>query len=219
MLNGIVNIKTDRDFVDQKKVSGSKKFLNRAYNNDSLVKDSVVFSPGAIYLSKLNWNLKEINFVSEDKFHFDFFIGDIEFVTEVDLLNFYAESRQKYKLARQIEENESSLKIFIELSANKIIKLDDLKTKPIELDSLNFLFNRIYDMRINSSINKFDEFVNQNIASDISSEIFDELDFINNAIYNFLTKMGKFTFIKNYKFANINASPITIERILAFNAK
>lgn len=219
MLDGIVNIKTDRDYANRNSVSRYQRFLDRAYENDYFGKDSIIFSPAAVYLSKLHWHLKEINFISDDKFHFDFFINDVEFITEIDLLNFYSEPEQKYKLVRQIELDENPLKIFIEIEVKKELKLDDIKTVRMEPAKINQLFNRVYDMKINSQINRFDKLVNHNIASDITEEIYEELDFVNNAIYNFLTKLEKFTFKKYYKFDYKKPSPITIQRILTFNAK
>lgn len=68
MLEKIVNINSNNPYGGGKKRSGNfEKFLNKPHLEKELGRDSISFSPGVIYLSRINWQLKEINYHGDEK--------------------------------------------------------------------------------------------------------------------------------------------------------
>lgn len=58
--------------------------------------DSVVFSPAAQFLQKLDWELQEIRKTGNSRFVFRFMIGDIEFRTIIDTAELYHSEWQTF---------------------------------------------------------------------------------------------------------------------------
>jgi len=143
MLEKIANINSNNPYGGGKKKSGNfEKFLSKPHIEKEFGRDSISLSPGAIYLSRINWQLKEIN-QGDEKVVVEFIIDGFDIFAEVDFVNFYTNSRQKFKVAtKQVDswENKKSLIVF-DVHKGQIMLEDDRRL--VELGALKKIYEKI----------------------------------------------------------------------------
>lgn len=216
MLEKIVNINSNNPYGGGKKKSGNfEKFFNKPHSEKELGRDSISFSPGVIYLSRINWQLKEINYHGDEKVVVEFIIDGFDIFAEVDFVNFYTNSRQKFKVSRkQIDtwENKKSLIVF-DVHKGQIMLEDDRRL--VELGALK----KIYE-RIAASVSTGVHDINyNNFIESLKDELTLEFQIITNHLYTFISKLGKYNIVNEFVFNNEHEEPVRIERVTAVNAK
>jgi hypothetical protein len=216
MLEKIANINANNPYNGGKKKSGNfEKFLNKPHIERELGKDSISFSPGALYLSRINWQLKDVSYQGDEKILVEFIIDGFDINAEVDFVDFYNNSRQKFKVTRkQIEEGESQKALIIfDVHKGQIMLEDDRRL--VELTALK----RIFD-KISNSISEYDvNFDYNNFIEGLKDDLTVEFQIITNHLYTFINKMGKYNIVNEFVFNRENEDPIRIQKVTALHAK
>lgn len=216
MLEKISNINANNPYNGGKKKSGSfEKFLNRPHVEREMGKDSISFSPGALYLSRINWQLKDVSYQGDEKVMVEFVIDGFDINAEVDFVDFYNNSRQKFKVTRKQTDEWNSKKAFIVFDVHKgQIMLDD-DSRLVELSALK----RIYE-KVSDSISEYDtNFDYNNFIEGLKDELKVEFQTITNHLYTFINKLGKYNIVNEFVFSRENEDPIRIQKVTAINAK
>ncbi len=213
MLDKVLNIEANKPYADRKSAARTyEKFIRQHQAQNFFPKDSIVFSPAAIYLSKLNWFVKEVQFTSDGKILFSFSISDYELQTTIDMVNFYKEERQKYFIVNKISDEYRNYFLSATISVNKSkINLEQVIDN-YRLTGIRNLFSKINSMNFGTRLLRTDSYVLNGLLDGISDEISYEMEQIQNAVYTFIQKFDKFKINENY-FKNINSEFILLERI------
>lgn len=213
MLERIANIETKNGFKGSRKATPYEKFLRKPFAEKEFGKDSIVFSPAAVFLSSIGWQLKEVSYPSQDKVKIVFFISDFEFETVVDLVDFYQTTHQSFKVTQNRMIDGKAGKVMVDLSVKKPdYTLPEEQSRTL-INSLKELFGRISDMRIYSEFDRLDSTVLNTIIDGIETKLVKEFDEILKALYLFVNKLGKFKIASSHQFEQNYDSPITIEKI------
>ena len=216
MLEKIANINANNPYSGGKKKSGNfEKFMNKSHVEREMGKDSISFSPGALYLSRINWQLKEVSYQGEEKVLVEFVIDDFDIFAEVDFVDFYTNSRQRFKVSRKHHEEWESKKAIIVFDVHKgqVMLEDDRRL--LELSALKRIFEKISD-----SISEYDiNFDYNNFIEGLKDELTFEFQVITNHLYTFINKLGKYNIVNEFVFNRENEDPIRIQKVTTINAK
>ncbi|MBU2492226.1 MAG: hypothetical protein KJ571_06330 [Bacteroidetes bacterium] len=216
MLEKIANINSNSPYNGGKKKSGNfEKFLHRPNIEREMGKDSISLSPGALYLSRINWQLKEISYHGDEKVLVEFIIDGFDFNTEIDFVNFYTNSRQKFKVSAKNIEDLGSKKALIVFDVHKgQIMLEDERHLE-ELTALKKIFEKI-----SSSISEYDvNFDYNNFIEGLKDELTLEFQIITNHLYTFINKLGKYNIVNEFVFNGGSENPIRIQKVTVINEK
>lgn len=209
MLERILNIKTELDLTRKQK-SSYEKFLTKPSTVKEFGRDSIVFSPAAIYMARLNWHLLEVSQIKDGCMRFSFVIEGKEFSTELCFKTFYSDIRQSYRVSKDFDDNKKTI---IEVSVFKdLVKLED-EGKSFSLKNLNILFGRIVDLELSGSIERPNSCFLEELMDGIEIPVAGEFANIQASLYSFIHKLGKFNFIKNYSFRTDFLDPVIIDKI------
>lgn len=211
MLDRVENINSDPSNRNNRRTS-YERFIKKPIIQEIFGNDSMVFSPAAIFLAKLNWHLREISYPSADKIFVDFFIDNLHFQTEIDLLVFYNKNRQTINIAKYStgKSQNKHYSVFLDFYKNNVILSDDYEKK--EFKALNLFFQRIEEMDVNKRLVN-ESYIYKLILGNNIYQIHDEIRYIFNSLFTFIWKLGKFGTIKNYKFQDDYLEVIQIEEI------
>ena len=216
MLEKIANINANNPYNGGKSKSGSfEKFLNKPHVERELGKDSISFSPGALYLSRINWQLKDVSYQGDEKILVEFIIDGFDINAEVDFVDFYNNSRQKFKVSHKHAEEGYSPKALIVFDVHKgqVMLEDDRRL--VELTALKRIFEKISD-----SISEYDvNFDYNNFIEGLQDDLTVEFQIITNHLYTFINKLGKYNIVNEFVFSRENEDPIRIQKVTAINAK
>ena len=143
MLEQIVNISAGSDFKKSRNTKGYVRILNKGSFNKFVFNDTFVFSPAAQYLSRLNWQLKEIHVFPNEKVFLSFVTSNFEFHITLDLSKVSYLDYINYTVICEREYYSKLRKLLLNLS----IGIEEItyteKVKPIEFDSLEQLIQRM----------------------------------------------------------------------------
>ena len=216
MLEKIVNINSNNPYGGSKKKSGNfEKFLNKRNIEKEFGRDSISLSPGAIYLSRINWQLKEINYQGDEKVVVEFIIDGFDIFAEVDFVNFYTNSWQKFKVVKKHSdswENKKSLIVF-DVHKGQIMLEDDRRL--VELSALKKIFEKIS----NSVSDDGSDIYYGRLIESLKEELTLEFQIITNHLYTFINKLRKYNIVNEFVFNIEHEEPVRIERVTAINAK
>ncbi|GAB6282812.1 MAG: hypothetical protein STSR0008_15620 [Ignavibacterium sp.] len=192
--------------------------------------DTITFSSAALFLNNINWQLKELKINESDllgvatgKINIKFIVDNIEFKTEIDLLNRNNNDYQKYEVTKNYEEiNEiKNSTVFVSINLNEI---SIIKSIDYELKTFHILFNRIFDYVMENGLNyeKKDELIdNKIIKDDYSLQLITdglmpslalELSSITNLLFEFIKRLGYKITLPDYQNKN-NNELLIIEKI------
>jgi hypothetical protein len=218
MLERIINIKPEFKYRDGRGSGfGFQKFFQTANQNRTVFHDSISLSPAAVFLSKINWQLKEMTISSKEKLNIIISVSDFEFGTELDFLSFYSTQRQYFDVAKIFISAAKSFRLLLNISAKKNrLKIND-NLERIPLSGLTKLLDRIFSLEINGVIDKYDSLALRDLMDGIDEDIINDFNYINNALYTLVSKIGNFNLPENYLFNDDRTEPIIIEKITAIN--
>jgi len=214
MLDKIVNINSNFQFKGGGSHSaGFDKIFHGGVTSRLNPNDSIMFSPLAQYLSRINWQLKALSYISKTKMHLDFLFDGFEFSAEIDLLDYFKDNRQTYNIYRTIESGLYTSKILLRISSRKgkLVLTDN--PDHITLKALFRLFEKASVIQDDS-----DEFRNT-LQEGIRTELQNEFGFINVIIYNIINKVGTIKIPENVLFHDDDAEPVRIEKITILHDK
>ena len=192
-----------------------EKFLNKPHIEREMGKDSISFSPGALYLSRINWQLKEISYQGEEKVLVEFIIDGFDIYAEVDFVDFYTNSRQKFKVSQKHTDEWDTKKalIIFDVQKGQVMLEDDRRLE--ELSALKRIFEKI-----SNSLSEYDDtFDYNNFIEGLKDELTLEFQIITNHLYTFINKLGKYNIVNEFVFNRENEDPIRIQKVTAINAK
>jgi hypothetical protein len=214
MLEKITNIDTKTVISDKRRAAATyEKFIKKSQMADFFPKDSIAFSPAAIFLSQLNWFAKEVRFSSDNVVFLTFVISDLEFKTSIDFKNFYKDLRQTYLISQKKSDNYKDTLITAQISYKKEkIKFNEV-IENYRLTGLKNLFSRIDKFSYGTKLSVNESYTLNELMDGIKEEILYELEKIQNAIYTFIQKFDKFKFNENYIFEYDGYQPVILERI------
>lgn len=214
MLDKIINIDTNTLYSEKKNPTAAyEKFIRQPQMAEFFPKDSIAFSPAAVYLSKLNWFAKEVRFAKDNKVFLVLVISDFELKTIIDLKNFYKELRQVYYISRRIPDNYKDTIINAQISYKKEkVKFNEV-IENYRLTGLRNLFFRIDSFSYGTKLSIEESYTLNELLDGIKDEIWNELEKIQNAVYTFIQKFDKFKFNENHIFEYDGYQPIILERI------
>ena len=213
MLEKVENINPKGSFKQKDRKRKKESAYHAHFVEKHFIKDSIVLSPAAQFLANLNWTLKDIQYLSNDKILLNFLIDEVEFYTEIDLDKLYTEEMQLFHILKSNVKYSGEEKILIQLMIYKdMVKTvdDDLK---FEIPVISDLFDKVFDLKLKTDIGKEDYVLLRNLIEDIEEQLVEEFQYVLYGIYTFLDKLGKFNLVKNYLFNYDIDNPLRIEKI------
>lgn len=213
MLDRVLNIKTGIGIRGEERAASYEKFVSTPAMKEAFGKDSIIFSPAALYLAKLNWQLREINYPTKDKVFLDFYIGDFHFQIEIDFLIFYSRNRQTLHISRikKPVDKRKRYSTFLSVRKDKLRLMEEYLEA--DLEGIKILFDRIIDFDTNNRLAENTTQDNQRLLAGIETRLYSDLQYIFAAIFTFIDKLGKFNVIKNHKFSDEVSEQVIIENI------
>lgn len=211
MLDRVENINNNPGFNKRSKNS-YEKFIKKPYIQDLFGNDTMVFSPAAIYLSKLNWHLKEIQYPADEKIFISFYIDDFQFQIEIDFLTFYHKTKQSVSISKLMDSKEGKNIVSIFLEFKKQNYNSNEESQMFDLKNINDIFFRVNDL-FNAGKFSQDKLLYKIILGNFNKEFYQEISLIFNSVLTFIDKMGKINVNKLYKYPEINEELINIEQI------
>lgn len=191
-------------------------FSGGNYTVKGNLNDTITFSSAALFLNNINWHLKELKINESDllgvdtgKINIRFIVDNLEFKTEIELLNRNNNDYQKYEVTKNYEEiNEiKNSTVFMSINLNEI---NIIKSIDYELKTFHTLFNRIFDYVMENDLihKKRDELIdNKIIKDDYSLQLITdglvpsltlELSNITNLLFEFINRLGYKINLSNY---------------------
>ncbi len=218
MLERILNIGPDMS-PKSGRTNSYENYVKKPQISKVFGNDSIIFSPAAIYLSKINWVPKDINILSDEKLYLHFFYSEFEFSTLIDFGFFYKETVHSLNIYKQyLDDKNKRHKSLLKVEFKKEkINLDEEPEKNT-LDALGILFERIIDLNIANEINRQDVPVIDKLLESIDNKLLLELNYIFTIILTFISKLGRFNIINGFEFPATYDENIKIDRIVTIDA-
>lgn len=219
MLDRIINIKTDLNLSQNGNPFLQGKTYSKTADGKFIPYDSIIFSPAAHYLARVQWKLKEIEKISKSKVRVNFLFSGFEFQTEIDFLKLFSLSREFFKVIKEPVDDTDTSKTLVHLSVkkNKIIYMNNPRI--VSLNYLNVLFERINELDIKDELNKYDCYALGEIMNDLTDGINKEFQYIISVLYTFIEKLNNLGTNQNYQFKSSDEELVTIEKIIKINGK
>lgn len=218
MLDKIINIKPGLLLnKGDGSYSGLNKFFHGGHLNQLIVHDSIRFSPAAHYISKINWQLKELSFSGNEKLSVGFSTGGFEFHTEIDFLKFYINSRLFYDITYVMMVQGINSKTTLRLSVKKDNQFPQEDLQIMNLLGLKSVFGRISALEMAGEINRSDSVVLGELMDGIRDNLAREFEYINTVLFTLIDKIFPDKLSGRLIFPDDNTEPVTIEKIAVIN--
>ena len=218
MLEKINNISAGSEYGKSTKVNSFSGTLTASYTKKVDSHDSVDISPAMQYLNHINWRLKELKHIVNEKIFIVFVVSEIEFQTSLSLIDFNNLKFLDYKIVKEKKGENWRSKIFVELTSSVDKIWYDFEPKIINLSGLNVFLQRIFDANIYREINGDEKYLINDLIADILPGIKNEFDFLNNFLFNFVEKLTGIKLNENRNINFNNKEPIAINKIKVLNA-
>lgn len=213
MLDKIENISQNSPYSGgNKPPQNSDKNFYKEFVQKLSAQDKIKFSPAAYYLTKINWQIKDLAYKTSDKVTITFLANNLEFETEVDFLLFYNEKRQKFVISRIMEE-EGGKKYSFQISVKKkaVIINEDAETN--QLANIGVMFDKALRLEIMEYDYKPESVFIEELLTGLKSVLEKEFDYVVSTLYTLLYKLKNYKIIDNYKFEEDKEDSFLIEKI------
>ncbi len=214
MLEKILNINPNGSYKGKKKPGSRGEFsLHNNVPEKHSIKDTISFSPAALFLAHINWELKEIQYPNSEHVLLKFIIEGIEFFVEINLNELYSNIMQQFSIlnTHRSKVKEKAVLIKLSVAKDKITVFEN--PMRFEIPFINQLYDRILDLDLQSALTEEDGLMMKNLTYGIKYQLLEEFQKILHGIYTFLDKLGKFNLVKNYLFTKEVNDSLIIERI------
>jgi len=222
MLDPILNINHNERYKGGVKSQSNFYSIHKHTDEKNTSKDSALFSPLARLLSKINWQINNVQYPSADQILINFQKGDLEFLTLIDFHELYTNSYHEFSIFKKERKNNKELIYQLQLKVLKE-KIDTFEEiTPLEIDALEEVFDRISKIDIKDDISQEFVIINSqflnNLVDDLEDKIHDELSTILMAIYTFISTQQNNKIRKNYVLNIERNNPIMLKRVSIIGA-
>ena len=145
MLDRILNINPQDKYKSGVKIANHPHAVNRHDQEKNNSKDSVLISPLARLLSKINWEILKIEYPSNDEIMLNFLVNEIEFLTIINLNEIYESTFQQFSISKQFSRNSVKMLTEVNLQSKKdAISLIN-RPDPIVTENIEYMISKIGD--------------------------------------------------------------------------
>ncbi|MEI7812229.1 MAG: hypothetical protein WCJ01_07365 [Ignavibacteria bacterium] len=212
MLDKIAQVSSNLKLKNNVYSGIGKKFKGLSHD-DFLSHDSIFFSPAVNFMSRIYWQLKEINLNGKEKIALVFIASGFEFHTELDFLSFLSMSRQQYDISMDTTDRGKNERIMLTVSAKKQTPYLNNELNPLELTSLGILFGRIIEFGTAGEMNKSDNIFLISLLDEINDNIIKEFEYINVGFFSLVDKLVPGSIPQKVIFPEDYKEPVIIEKI------
>ncbi len=221
MLNKIVNIESTKGYKSSNRPKSTgiyERFLHSFDEEKSGGKDSVHFSPAALFLSSVNWRLAELSYPAENELKLDFCIEDVHFYIDLDFNTFYKTAYQQIKLEKDATNNlgQKQKQTVILLVAKPQIRIFE-KFPAFGINGIQKMFDKIKKLKINGLLRKHDFLVFSMLKENTEEEMYKDFTNVFYVIYSFIAKLEKFGINKASRFPRYDGERIIFDKISVKN--
>lgn len=217
MLEQIINITPGSDFKRTRNTKGFVRIKNKGSFNKFVFNDTFVFSPAAQYLSRLNWQLKEIHVFPNEKVFLSFITSNFEFHITLDLSKVSYSDYINYTVICEREYAGKPRKLLLNLS----IGLEEIKytekIRPIEFGALEALIGRMLPYAASNELVKLTELELMRFADGLENGLKDEFGYLNILLFTLIYKITNISYSLNNEERNPEAPLIRIEKVISFS--
>jgi len=214
MLDRILNINPQEKYKSGSKVNASHLYaVNRHDQNKNNSKDSVLFSPLAKLMSKINWRILSIEYPSNDEMLFHFLVDEFEFITAINFTEIYSDSYHEFSIFHAGKSTKKKLEYEIKLKAEKheISLLE--KPIPIKVENISLLFDRVLEMEIQKNYNIIETHILDGLVDGIRHSLNEELNYILTVIYTFISTKHRSRIKNNFILKTQKNIPIIMQKV------
>ncbi len=219
MLDRILNINPQDKYKSGIKVPSVNPYVVNRYDEEKQNrKDSVLFSPLAKLLSKINWKILNIEYPTNDEILFNFLVNDLEFITLIDFNEIYSEQYQQFTIYRTTESFGKNVQYEVKLKVEKgdigIIN----KADPITTESISTIFDRI--KQASHSYGKISQpIILKEFVSGIQNEVYEELNYILKVIFTFISTRNTNRIKSQINLKSQKNIPIIMQKVVINNTE
>ncbi len=215
MLEKIINIKPAMSYQGGKKKfpSSFEKFINKPYARNAFGSDSLVFSPAAVFLSRINWHLKEIDIFENEKLKINFYIDNIEFETKIDISEIYNTNERKYIITKEHEiiEEKKRAEAIVLLKKDKIFLSENYGNENI--NGITTFIKKIFNADFSFELTSSEKYLIDDLLYGIDEKMIEEFYNIDSALFTFINKLEKFPPLKNHSYEDEILIPMQIDKV------
>jgi hypothetical protein len=214
MLDKIENISQNAPYSggNNPKQNSDKNFY-REFEQRMSAQDKIKFSPAAYYLTRINWQIKDLNYKTSDKVSITFIANNLEFETEVDFLSFYNEKRQRFTISRLLEEDGGKkYSFFISVKKKAVIINEDADVS--QLNAIGGMFDKALLLEIMEYEYKPESVFIEELLTGLKQNLEKEFDYVVSTLFTLLYKLKNYKIIDNYKFEEDKEEAFVIEKIM-----
>ena len=189
MLDKILNINPKEKYKSGTKSSASHFY--GFYKNPvekKYLKDAAYFSPIAQLLSRLNWQIINVQRLADEEIIFNFLVNNFEFYIRIKFKELYSNPFQKIQITQYEDLNKTKAKYELQIDVNKekisiLEKPDNISTKFI-----GKLFLRIGRLEMKSNVDIIQQHLLDELTYGIEYSLQEELNYILKIIYTYISK-------------------------------
>lgn len=220
MLDRILNINPQEKYKSGLKVPSNHNYIVNRYDQDKQnSRDSALFSPLAKLMSKINWEILNIEYPSSEEMLLNFMVDDLEFITVINFKEMYNKLYHEFSIYRDVSSLNKRKYFEVKLSVEKY-EIGVLETPDqIETEKLSVLFNRVAKLNFDDSLNIIDKNALKPIKEGIALDINTELNYILKVIYTFISTKSKSRIKNNFILKTNKNIPIIMQKVAIIYAE
>jgi hypothetical protein len=219
MLEHIANITPGSDYKKPRNAKGFEKVLNKGSFNKTVFNDTFVFSPAAQFLSKLNWQLKEIHVFPNEKVFLSFITANFEFHITLDLSKVRYLDYINYTVICEREYLSKQRKLLLNLSIGieKITYTEKIQENDFSV--LEDLIGKMLPMTEKNELAKLSETELNRLLEGLEDGLKDEFGYLNTLLFTLIQKITNITYTLNNSDKNPDAPLIKLEKVISFSGE
>ncbi|QQS35520.1 MAG: hypothetical protein IPM56_14900 [Ignavibacteriales bacterium] len=217
MLAKILNITPGSGFKNSSKAPGLMKYIKGSRSSFISMNDSVNFSPAIQFLSRIEWQLKELSQTVNEKLLLTFAVHNIEFRVVIDISVISRLSFVTYEISRNRTGSSKEKTQIVITSILEEFSYDE-NSILLNLSALNILFDRYDMMNLTEELNGIDVATMSYLADDLANRLQSEFQYINKLLFIFIEKLTGKKVSDVQKKNNGKDSLIIIEKMKTINA-